>query len=167
MRDIFTTIIISIIIILLIIVFGFFGLILWNEYQELQNVVEPEAVQTVFSESENTLQEDIKVPQIVENPLDKLEDSSNSSNTSNVNYENVQIDKYFYNQLDEYSRIIYKAFESNKENMKTGTYRIELGDAFSSLLIKSNGQELLKQYYQSAIEAYTYDNPEIFYLNPN
>ena len=93
MRDIFTTIIISIIIILLIIVFGFFGLILWNEYQELQNVVEPEAVQTVFSESENTLQEDIKVPQIVENPLDKLEDSSNSSNTSNVNYENVQIDK--------------------------------------------------------------------------
>ena len=167
MRDIFTTIIISIIIILLIIVFGFFGLILWNEYQELQNVVEPEAVQSVFSESENTLQEDIKVPQIVENPLDKLEDSSNSSNTSNVNYENVQIDKYFYNQLDEYSRIIYKAFESNKENMKTGTYRIELGDAFSSLLIKSNGQELLKQYYQSAIEAYTYDNPEIFYLNPN
>lgn len=167
MRDIFTTIIISIIIILLIIVFGFFGLILWNEYQELQNVVEPEAVQTVFSESENTLQEDIKVPQIVENPLDKLEDSSNSSNTSNVNYENVQIDKYFYNQLDEYSRIIYKAFESNKENMKTGTYRIELGDAFSSLLIKSNGQELLKQHYQSAIEAYTYDNPEIFYLNPN
>lgn len=167
MRDIFTTIIISIIIILLIIVFGFFGLILWNEYQELQNVVEPEAVQTVFSESENTLQEDIKVPQIVENPLDKLEDSSNTSNTSNVNYENVQIDKYFYNQLDEYSGIIYKAFESNKENMKTGTYRIELGDAFSSLLIKSNGQELLKQYYQSAIEAYTYDNPEIFYLNPN
>lgn len=165
MRDTFATIIISVIIILLISVFGFFGVILWNEYQELQTAVEPQAVQTVISESENTLEGDIKVPQIIENPLNGLEDG-NSSN-KNTKYENVKIDKYFYNQLEDYSAIIYRAFESNKENMKTGKYKIELGDTFSSLLSKSNGQELLNGYYQSAIEAYIYDNPEVFYFNPN
>ena len=165
MRDTFATIIISVIIILLISVFGFFGVILWNEYQELQTAVEPQAVQTVISESENTLEGDIKVPQIIENPLNELEDG-NSSN-KNVKYENVKVDKYFYNQLEDYSAIIYRAFESNKENMKTGKYKIELGDTFSSLLSKSNGQELLNRYYQSAIEAYIYDNPEVFYFNPN
>ena len=108
MRDTFATIIISVIIILLISVFGFFGVILWNEYQELQTAVEPQAVQTVISESENTLEGDIKVPQIIENPLNELEDG-NSSN-KNVKYENVKVDKYFYNQLEDYSAIIYRAF---------------------------------------------------------
>ena len=51
--------------------------------------------------------------------------------------------------------------------MKTGTYQIELGDSFSDTLSQSNGQEQLGEYYQSAIEAYTYDNPEVFYLSPN
>ena len=51
--------------------------------------------------------------------------------------------------------------------MKSGTKQIELGDSFSSLLSQANGQDLLGKYYQSAIEAYTYDNPEVFYLSPN
>ena len=34
-------------------------------------------------------------------------------------------------------------------------------------LSKQNGQEELGKYYQSAIEAYTYDNPDVFYLSPN
>ena len=38
---------------------------------------------------------------------------------------------------------------------------------FSSILDKSNGKEELGKCYQSAIEAYTYDNPQIFYLSPN
>ena len=45
--------------------------------------------------------------------------------------------------------------------------KVELGNSFSSLLKESDGQELLGKYYQSAIEAYTYDNPDVFYLSPN
>lgn len=166
MKDAITTVIISIIIILLLIVFGFFGVIFWNEFKNIQSSFENQEVEAVSTEFSDTMENEIQVPKIIENPLDELENSQSSSNT-NVNYDNVTIDKYFYNQLDDYSAIIYKAFESNKENMKTGTYKIELGNKFSSLLSKSNGQELLQQYYQSAIEAYTYDNPDIFYLNPN
>ena len=51
--------------------------------------------------------------------------------------------------------------------MKIGTHKIELGDTFSDLLSTENGQTRLGEYYQSAIEAYTYDNPDIFYLSPN
>ena len=112
---------------------------------------------------EKTVEDDIQVPAIVENPISSIEKSNSSTNTD---YSNVQVDKYFYNQLDEKSRIIYRAFESNKEQMKTGTYQIELGTSFSDILSQSNGQEKLGEYYQSAIEAYTYDNAEVFYLSP-
>ena len=110
---------------------------------------------------DKTVEDDIEVPAIVENPISSIE-----KNPTNTDYSNVQVDKYFYNQLDEKSRIIYRAFESNKENIKTGTFQIELGTNFSDILSKSNGQELLGEYYQSAIEAYTYDNSEVFYLSP-
>lgn len=112
---------------------------------------------------EKTVEDDIQVPAIVENPISSIEKNNNNTNTD---YSNVQVDKYFYNQLNEKSRIIYRAFESNKEQMKTGTYQIELGTSFSDILSQSNGQEKLGEYYQSAIEAYTYDNAEVFYLSP-
>ena len=118
---------------------------------------------TNSSNEEKTVEDDIEAPEIVENPISKIESTSTASNND---YSNVKVDKYFYNQLDEKSRIIYRAFESNKEQMKTGTYQIELGTSFSDILSKNNGQKELGDYYQSAIEAYTYDNVEVFYLSP-
>ena len=165
MKSRISTIIISIVIILIICVFGLFGVILWQEFKNLQTSVEVEGVQTEISER-NTIADDIKAPEIIENPFDEIRDGGESS-SSNVDYSNVSVDKYFYNQLEEPSQTIYKAFESNKENMRSGTYRVELGDSFSDLLNTTSGQDELGRYYQSAIEAYTYDNPEIFYLSPN
>lgn len=81
--------------------------------------------------------------------------------------QNTKQSKYYYNQLELYSKIIYDKFESNKENLKTGTYQIDFGKTFNQILKEENGTELLKEYYQSAIEAYAYDNPGIFYLDPN
>ncbi len=118
---------------------------------------------TNSSNEEKTVEDDIEAPEIVENPISKIESTSTASNND---YSNVKVDKYFYNQLDEKSRIIYRAFESNKEQMKTGTYQIELGTSFLDILSKNNGQKELGDYYQSAIEAYTYDNVEVFYLSP-
>ena len=166
MKSKISTIIIVIVIILIICVFGLFGVIMWQELKKLQTSVEVEGVQTEISENRNTIDNDIKTPEIIENPFDQIRDDDQNI-PQNVDYSNVSVDKYFYNQLEEPSQTIYKAFESNRENMKSGTYRVELGDAFSSLLNTENGQDKLGDYYQSAIEAYTYDNPEIFYLSPN
>lgn len=162
MRNKITTIIMSVVICLIITVIVVFGMIFWNELQQMQTMAEPENIKTVISSNENTIDKNIQTPEVVENPFDNIKDNNND-----VNYNNVNLDKYFFNQLEEYSKIIYKAFESNKENMKTGTYKVELGSSFSDLLNQEDGQDLLGKYYQSAIEAYTYDNPEIFYLSPN
>ena len=147
-------------------IFILVGMILWDNYMKLGTSAEPEMVKTVVSENQNTIDEDIKTPEIVENPFEGIRDN-NEEQTEEIDYSNVNINKYFYNQLEDYSKTIYKAFETNKENMKTGNYKIELGNSFSSLLSQDDGQERLGKYYQSAIEAYTYDNPDVFYLSPN
>ena len=175
MKDKFSTIIMFFIVAGIIGIFIIFGMIFYSEYKSLQlGNIEPEDFHTVFSEddniTENTVDEDeIKVPQIIDNPLNKIESTNDSKNEeiSDIKYNNVNVDKYFYNQLDENAKIIYRALDSNKENMKTGTYKIEFGSTFSNVLNKTNGQDLLGEYYQSGIEAYIYDNPDIFYLEPS
>ena len=164
MKSKIATFIISIIIILIVSVLGIFGMIIFQEIQDMATSIEPENFETTISDND-TIDQDITIPKILENPFEKIRDRNNDN--SNVDYSNVNVDKYFYNQLDDYSKMIYKAFESNKENMKTGTYAVELGNSFSELLNKEGGQDLLGRYYQSAIEAYIYDNPDIIYLSPN
>ena len=171
MRDKLTTVIITFVILGIIGVLIVFGMIAFEEITKLSNVetatdpVQWEENKNQVVNQDKTLENNIEVPGIVENPLDKLTQTPDTN--TNVDYSNVNVNKYFYNQLEEYSKTIYKAFETNKEEMKSGTKQIELGDSFSSLLSQANGQELLGKYYQSAIEAYTYDNPEVFYLSPN
>lgn len=165
MKSRITTIIMTIVILLIVSVFALFGVIFWNEWKRLETSAQPEKVKTIISGNANTIDQDIQTSQILENPFNDLKDGDKKANE--IDYSHVTINKYFYNQLDEYAKTIYKAFESNKENMKTGTYKVELGNSFSPLLKESNGQDLLGEYYQSAIEAYTYDNPDVFYLSPN
>lgn len=73
---------------------------------------------------------------------------------------------YFYDQLNSYAKTIYEKFASNKENMKSGTYKLEFGETFNDLLKQENGSELLQNYYQSAVETFLNDNPDVFYLAP-
>ena len=73
---------------------------------------------------------------------------------------------YFYNQLNTYSKKIYDKMANNKDKMKTGTYKLEFGETFNDLLKEENGSKLLQDYYQSAVETFLYDNPDVFYLEP-
>ena len=170
MKSKFTSFIMIIIFILIICVLGIFGIMLFQEIEAIDTNIEPEDFQTTSAETTenvetiNTIDKNISTPQVVENPLDSIKDSNS---TKKVDYSNVSIDKYFYNQLSTESQIIYKAFESNVENMKSGNYKIELGDTFSNILSKDDGQEELGKIYQSAFEAFNYDNPKVFYLSPN
>ena len=72
---------------------------------------------------------------------------------------------YYYNQLDKNAKIIYSALENNKENMRSGTYKIDFGTQFNSLLKQSDGEAKLNVAFQSAWNAFTYDYPEIFYID--
>ena len=160
MKSKFSTFIISIVLVLITLIMILLGIIFYNELKNMEIFVDPENFKTIIS-SENTIDKDIETPEIIENPFD------DNSDIKEVDYSNVNIDKYFYDQLNDYEKLIYKAFETNKENMKTGDYKVEFGSSFSEILNKEDGQDELGRYYQSAIEAYTYDNPDVFYLSPN
>ena len=75
--------------------------------------------------------------------------------------------KFFYEQLNDVEKKIYNGLQENKANMMSGTYVINYGNTFSSVLDKQNGSEILGDYYQSAIEAFTHDNEDLFFLNVN
>lgn len=98
---------------------------------------------------------------IDEEMFDGVDDTT--SNTEN-NTNSTQ-SRYLYNQLDETAKTIYKGLYQNKENLKTGTYKVDFGNAFQSLLYEKDGDVELKIQYQSAIEALVYENPDIFYLD--
>lgn len=167
MKSKITSFIMTIMMILMIGILIFLALIIYNEFMpdNIQSDVQ-DFISNITTSSENenidvnvSTVETVKIPQILE-----VETKLPNHEEENVNYENSEIDKYFYDQLDEYSKIIYNAMETNKENMKTGVYEINLGTEFSSLLSRNDGEQLLGEYYQSAIEAYTYDNPDVFYI---
>ncbi|MBR3249485.1 MAG: hypothetical protein IKF83_02160 [Clostridia bacterium] len=123
-----------------------------NDLQTVGNAVEIEEKK-----------EDLSTPQIVERPIDDVE----TIVSSNIDYKSSKSrTNYFYNQLEEYSKKIYDGLSSNIDNMKSGTNTIEFGSAFSGVLSKEDGQTELGNYYQSAIEAFTYDNPQVFFLDP-
>ena len=145
MKSRFATFIISVIIILIILILGIFGIAIWQEVTGEE--VSPQNIITQIS-SEDTSENQVVTPNVVENTLDNI--MAENRTDTNVDTTTIQIDKYLYNQLDNESKIIYQAFEKNKENMKSGTYQVEFGNQFSSVLSQTNGQDKLADYYQSA-----------------
>ena len=165
MRSKIATFIMSLIIILIIGVLIIFGMLLYTEITQydLSKGVE-NFVSTVTSIARE--EENLSTPEYIERDLNELS-AETVTNSSKVEVGNVTINKYYYNQLEDSAKIFYEAFEKNKENMKTGTYQIELGDIFNDVLSQANGDKLLGEYYQTAVETYIYDNPEVFYLDVN
>lgn len=180
MKNKITSIIMFFIILAIIGASALVGLIIIQEVTGLQisdmtKIFNSDEIEETVSDFEtdiavynDTIEKNIEVPQIrtTENPLE-VTYKENEPEQEVVNYDDIEVNKYFYNQLEEPSQVIYRAFEQNKDNMITGTYAVQLGNAFSYILDKDDGQEELSYYYQSAIEAYLYDNPDVFYLSPN
>lgn len=182
MKSKFTAVVMFLIILA---IFGVLGLLGFSLIQEFMSEQENGANVSVNNNEqdnikvdenniiENTIEKNIEVPQIkvnasssTTNPLEELEKGV-ANNQQTTNYDNVEINKYFYNQLEEPSKKMYRAFVSNKENMQKGNYEIDFGDVFTDILSKADGQNILGDYYQTAIEAYIYDNPDVFYLSPS
>ncbi len=91
-----------------------------------------------------------------------VDDNKTSAETITINDNRY---RHLYEQLDDTAKKIYDKLYENRENMKTGTYRIDFGNAFQNLLSQADGESELKKEYQSAIETLIYENPEIFYLD--
>lgn len=71
----------------------------------------------------------------------------------------------YYDQLDEYSKIIYEEIAKNLDKMKSGTYIIDFEKKFNNLLNEQHGEERLKDSFNFAINAISLDKPEVFYID--
>jgi len=80
-----------------------------------------------------------------------------SSNKANKNY--------YYQQLDDNSKIIYNSLENNIDNLTKDNYKIDFSTQFNQLLNEYNGKYKLNKAFQSALDAFFYDHPELFYLD--
>ena len=103
MRDKLTTVIITFVILGIIGVLIVFGMIAFEEITKLSNVetatdpVQWEENKNQVANQDKTLENNIEVPGIVENPLDKLTQTPDAN--TNVDYSNVNVNKYFYNHI--------------------------------------------------------------------
>lgn len=91
--------------------------------------------------------------------------SSEDNISNNSTKVNNNINYFYYNQLDENAKIIYEALNNNIDNLKKSNYKIDFSTKFNTLLNQTNGQYKLDIAFQSALDAFFYDHPELFYID--
>jgi len=72
---------------------------------------------------------------------------------------------YYYNQLNASAKTIYDNLKENKEQLITGTYKFDFGTEFNTLLHTPNGEKELNEAFQSAWNAFSYDESDLFYID--
>lgn len=85
--------------------------------------------------------------------------------SSNVNTTYAYNNRYYYNQLDNYSKVIYDAIVNNIGNLKYGNYTISIDYDFAQLLSQNGGSDKLGSYYDDAVNAINLDVPNLFYID--
>ncbi len=89
---------------------------------------------------------------------------NNSANIYQTNQSNTRY-RYYYNELNEYSKIIYDAIANNIDKLKSGTEKIYIDYDFTKVWNNGNGKQELKQYYDDAVNAINLDYPDLFYID--
>ena len=94
-----------------------------------------------------------------------------STNISRENYYNEPISnsenvayRYYYNQLNEPSKIMYNTILENIDELKNGNGEIKFPDTVAES-IKKIGGSLEDNYFQTAWDAISLENLDLFYIN--
>ena len=113
-----------------------------NSTEEINEIIE-----------ENNTQNEVIVPIIDPNQNVENEELPLISNT------------FYYNQLNSYGKKIYDKLKKDKSKLITGNYVFDFQSEFSVLLHEENGEKLLGEAFQSAWNAFSYDNTDLFYID--
>lgn len=99
------------------------------------------------------------------NPINTSANLAENSNEIKEDNKTSISHNYYYEQLDDAGKILYKGLEGNLQNIKSGKYEIDFGTQFNDLLNSEGGEEKLNKAFQSAWNALTYDYVDIFYID--
>lgn len=101
---------------------------------------------------------------ITQNTVVAVENTDNNQTQTPISGK-TDTSNYYYKQLSDTAKKIYDELKNHKEDMKSGTYEIDFGTEFNSILNAKDGEEILNEEYQSAWNAFSYDNVDLFYLD--
>ena len=102
-------------------------------------------------------QEEVNTP-ILDSIID--ENPNNEQET-----EESIVSSYYYNQLNSNAKKIYDGLKTNKQNLISGNYVIDYDTEFNTILNTEGGMETFSQDFQSAWNAFSYDNVDLFYID--
>ena len=72
---------------------------------------------------------------------------------------------YYYSQLNEDAKKFYDGLKENKAKLTSGNYTIDYGTEFNTILNSEGGKEKVSTDFQSAWNAFSYDNIDLFYID--
>ncbi len=134
-----------------------------NENKNNDNLTELKDISESNENNDNNeAQERVEIP----NPIDEMNRiEAEREEAQKQENENINAERFYYSQLDEYGKIIYDKLYDNMDELKTGEYTADFDTTFDELLHHDNGSEILNNSFQLAINALTFDNPELFYID--
>lgn len=170
----FTTILIIFLIIAIIGVFGFLVYTIFSESTQtgnnnVENNQTNQTNETIGDTNNQQILNSTNNEQVANQTIiEPIIDDNNASNPNNATQvEETFVATYYYSQLNENAKQIYDGLKANKENLALGNYTIDYGTKFNTLLNSQGGEEKLNQDFQSAWNAFSYDNMELFYIDSN
>ena len=162
MRSKFTTFILFLVMIVLVVGIGLIGYYMYTDLFGGESEI-AYRIDNIITEKqdEQPSNKDEEIEISIQNIL------GTSTSNEEFYYTENSISKHFYEQLNDVEKIIYNGLVKNKNNLKKGNYVINFDEDFSEILSKENGYDELGDHYQTAIEAFMHDNPDIFYIDVN
>ncbi len=167
MKKKFINMVLFFILVALIIGIVVFGLFIYEEFFEETTNPEVYKVDKIYTEDpdveKNITNATGSIGELISGDIQE----EVSKNQISQNNNQKSINSFFYNQLNNNQKLIYDGLMQNKQYLKQGDYIINFKDIFTETLSKENGADILGDDYQTAIEAFTHDNVDIFYLDVN
>lgn len=136
-----------------------------------ENIIDEDFDTVVKKKKKQDIEEVVSEPvetssKTLEEVIDEVFSNTTSSDViQNIDVDNEDANRFYYSQLDVYGKLIYDKLYENKDKLRTGTYTADFGTAFDELLHEENGSETLNNSFQLAINALTFDNPDLFYID--
>lgn len=158
MKSKFTNIILFVVMLLLIGTIVVFAMAI---YTNITNIDSKDKIYTLNSVITTSNEIEENIVSLEENEVNE------NINVEEIQFSNQAEEMYFYEQLTDIQKLIYDGLQENKKNMQDGQYKIQYGSIFSDILKEEGGSEKLGDDYQSAVETFLYDNPDVFYLDAN
>lgn len=149
------------VVVMFVFLFALFGIYIYNDNQNHNQTIksEPEFVEI---EVEKIKIEPIIAQEEIEEPVLLQVEPAQKPIENNNQEEIINTNKFYYSNLDEYSKLIYEALENQKNNLKTGNSTISIPNQLGEVLENEDSMETI---FTVALRGFENDNPDIFYLD--